>query len=76
MLAVMREQAVNETPSDTSSALISCGKVMRERVYSAALVLARSQDRNVGHLLTVKDICTVLGYLGEPDVVPTGTWRD
>jgi hypothetical protein len=76
MLAVMREQTVNKTPSDTSSALISSGKVMREQVYSAALVLARLQDRDVGHRLTVEDICTVLGYLGEPDVVPTGTWRD
>ena len=74
MFAVMREQAVNKTNSDTSFALISSGQVTREQVYSAALVLARLQDRGVGHCLTVEDICTVVGYVGEPDVVPAGTW--
>ncbi len=64
MISVM-ETTLTPRKGRVSADLIRSGEVTREQVYSAALVLARLQDRGIAHRLTVADICEVLGYLPE-----------
>ena len=47
----------------TSAQLLADGALRREQLHTAALVLARLQDRGIGRALDVCDMCEVLGYV-------------
>jgi len=53
----------------TSAQLLPSGDVRREQLYSAALVLARLQDRGVACDLTIEEMCEIRGYTRRPGVV-------
>ena len=47
--------------------LLASGEIDRGQLYAAAIVLARLQDRQTGHDLTIEDMCEILGYLRKPE---------
>ena len=49
--------------------LIASGAVARDRLYAAAVVLARLQDRGVARDFMIEEMCEVLGYLRAPGLV-------
>ena len=51
-----------------SAELIASGEVARDRLYAAAIVLARLQDRGAARDLTIAEMCEVLGYVRAPGV--------